>query len=244
MLERLVIQVKKLIVNADDFGLTNGVNAGTVKAFKNGIVCSATLMVNGEAAEEAFELVKENPKLGVGIHLVLTFGRPISKKLKNIVDANGDFLKQSVLREREIDLEEVEVEFRAQIEQFTSNGITPTHIDSHHHVHMIEEIFPLVIKLANELGIPVRDSSEHDVKFLDGFYGNDLTVDSLVNLLESNKDKETVEIMVHPAEVDELLKGMSSYSAARENELEILTSDEIKKYLDINGIELINFTNI
>lgn len=236
--------MKKLIANADDFGLTKGVNAGTVKAFKDGIVCSATLMVNGEAAEEAFQLAKENPGLGVGIHLVLTYGKPISKNLKNIVDANGNFLKQSVLRNMEIDLKEVEVEFRAQIEKFISNGMTPTHIDSHHHVHMIAEIAPLVTKLANELDIPVRDSSKHDATFLDDFYGNDLTIDSLVNLLESNKDKEIVEMMVHPAEVDELLKGMSSYSAARKNELEILTSDEIKKYLEMNGIELINFTHI
>lgn len=236
--------MKKLIANADDFGLTKGVNAGTVKAFKDGIVCSATLMVNGEAAEEAFQLAKENPGLGVGIHLVLTYGKPISKNLKNIVDANGNFLKQSVLRNMEIDLKEVEVEFRAQIEKFISNGMTPTHIDSHHHIHMIAEIAPLVTKLANELDIPVRDSSKHDATFLDDFYGNDLTIDSLVNLLESNKDKEIVEMMVHPAEVDELLKGMSSYSAARKNELEILTSDEIKKYLEMNGIELINFTHI
>lgn len=236
--------MKKLIVNADDFGLTHGVNKGTIEAFKKGIVRSTTLMVNAEAAKEAFELAKENPDLGVGIHLVLTANRPVLENLKHIVDEEGNFLKQSVLRAKQVDLTEVEMEFRAQIEKMISNGVQPTHIDSHHHVHKIDEIFQLVMKLAKELGVPVRDSKEDAVVFDDRFYGEEISVEMLIEICKSNEKNEIVEIMVHPAVVDELLTQLSSYDTVRAKELDILTSDTIQNYIQANGIELINYSNL
>ncbi len=92
-------------------------------------------MMNMPGTEHAVHLAKEYKTLGVGVHLVLTAGEPLLKNVPSLVGADGLFHKQGVVREGNIDPEEVEREWTAQIEKFLSYGLIPTHLDSHHHVH-------------------------------------------------------------------------------------------------------------
>jgi chitin disaccharide deacetylase len=124
----------KLIINADDFGYSKGVNLGIIEAFQNGVVTSATLMANMPGAEHAAALAKENPGLGVGIHLVLTCGKPICRDVPSLINDHGEFHRLADL-EKIARIDEVERELTSQFERFLSFRIQPTHIDSHHHVH-------------------------------------------------------------------------------------------------------------
>jgi len=137
---------KRLIFNADDFGWSRGISDGILKAHWEGVVKSTTLMVNQPASEYALEQAKRAPDLGVGIHLQLCDGSPVlpAGTVRSLVDADGKFhsiaeLKRRLWRGR-IMQGEIEAEFRAQIRWLKDRGTSPTHADSHHHVH----VHPLV----------------------------------------------------------------------------------------------------
>ncbi len=160
--------MKRLVVNADDFGMADSINQGILEAHRRGIVTSATLLANGAAFERAVEIAKATPKLGVGVHLNLTQGRPIADpaSLRSLVNRKGEFCRQpaallrGVLSGR-VKLAEVERELSAQIEKVRGAGIAITHLDGHKHVHMLPGIFRIVVRLAKSYGIAgVRWASE------------------------------------------------------------------------------------
>ncbi|MDR2772202.1 MAG: chitin disaccharide deacetylase [Elusimicrobiota bacterium] len=247
----------KLIVNADDFGLSKAVNLGVVKAFTDGIVRSTTIMSNMTGFINAAALSNEYTGLGVGIHFVMTSGKAIDGAKKTLTDKNGDFFNQGEffnrLKNNQIDFAEMETELRAQLKQVLSTGINPTHFDSHHHFHLQKGAFEVVKKLADENNLPIRIGKKEpfaknytglrstDYFSLD-FYGLNLKADDLIALLEKYKGAESLELMVHPAYIDQTLVIMSSYTVARTQELDILTSPQIKDYIQQQNIELINFT--
>ena len=245
----------KLIVNADDFGLSKGVNLGIVEAFNNGIVTSTTLMMNMPEIEHALYLLKENSNLAVGIHLVATTGRPICDSVPSLIQDNGKFHSSSDIA-KYARVEDIKKEFICQIEKFFSLGITPTHIDSHHHIHMSEQILTIVLDLAKKYNLPVRlgnndiltKQNYKEVKttryFSDAFYGKDLTSDKLLEVLKLAESYDTVEVMTHPAYVDQALLDGSSYVIPRCKELEILTDSKILSYVEEHKVELINFKYI
>lgn len=152
--------MKKLIVNADDFGLTEGVNRAVVDGHRNGIITSATLMANGMAFDSAVLASSDAPDLGIGVHLNLTQGRPVSPPchVPSIVASEGSFyrspgiLARRILT-RKVEPREVEIELRGQIEKVAAAGIRITHLDSHKHIHLLPPIFSVVIKLARVFGI-------------------------------------------------------------------------------------------
>lgn len=152
--------MKKLIVNADDFGLAEGVNRAIIDGHRNGIITSTTLMANGAAFVSAVAFASTVPDLGIGVHLNLTQGRPVcpASRVPTIVDSEGFFypspgvLARKILS-RKIRPGEIESELRNQIEKIASVGIRITHLDSHKHIHLLPPIFDLVVKLANEYGI-------------------------------------------------------------------------------------------
>lgn len=152
--------MKRLIVNADDFGLTEGVNRAIIDGHKNGIITSTTLMANAMAFDSAIAASSTAPRLGVGVHLNLTQGRPVSSALKipSIVASGGSFypspgiLARRILL-RQVNPRDVETEFRGQIDKIASAGIRITHLDSHKHIHLLPAIFNMVVKLAREWGI-------------------------------------------------------------------------------------------
>ncbi|GMO47308.1 MAG: chitin disaccharide deacetylase [Termitinemataceae bacterium] len=249
----------KLIVNADDFALSEATNHGIVKAFSGGIVRSTTLMANMSAVDHALQLSKLNPLLGIGIHMVLTAGKPLSSPCKTIVDEGGNFYKQLALFEKleggGIDTNEVYTEWKAQIEKARSLGFKITHLDSHHHVHLRSELFSTSLKLSAEFKLPIRAGRDEGAykgknvnstnRFSMDFYGNDLSAASLSKIIEPFKNENiTLEIMAHPAYIDKTLHSASSYSLQRLDELEILTSAEVKNYIKKNNIELVNYGDI
>ena len=152
--------MKKVIINADDFGLVQGVNEGIVKAHQEGILTSATLMANMPGFEEAVVLAGVNPNLGVGVHLNILRGQPVSptKKVESLLSKELRFIPSvsSLLRRivwKRINFDEVEREFRAQVEKVLEVGLEPSHIDSEKHIHLIRPLFRIVLKLAKEYKI-------------------------------------------------------------------------------------------
>jgi len=152
--------MKRLIVNADDFGFTRGVNTGILRAFQSGILTSATLMANGDAFDEAVAMALAAPGLGVGCHLVAVGGRPVAPpaEIASLVDANGmlprtltDLLK--LLMRGRVKVEHVEREFRAQVERLCAAGITPTHLDSHKHSHTQPMVMTALARVATLFNI-------------------------------------------------------------------------------------------
>ena len=152
--------MKQLILNADDFGMTRGVNEGIIRAHRDGVLTSATLMANGAEFDDAVSRAKSNPKLGVGCHLVLVGGSAIAprEKISSLADANGN-LPESLaglvarLSSGFIRMKAIEQELRAQIEKIRSAGIEPTHLDTHKHTHAHPKVMEAVGRVAKELGI-------------------------------------------------------------------------------------------
>lgn len=151
-----------LIVNADDFGLISGVNRGIIDCHLAGSVTSTTLMVNMPAAEEAAELAKAYPSLGVGLHFNLTQGRPLAPRsdVASLVDRQGQFHRRPMAEKRAVTgcfkAAEVERELVAQFRRFEALGLTPTHIDSHQHIHVFPVVFDIVAGFCAKHGLPLR----------------------------------------------------------------------------------------
>ena len=163
--------MKRLVVNADDFGLTENTNQGIGEAHRRGILTSASLLANGVAFDSAVELARGSPELGVGVHLNLTHGRPVSgdSLVPSLVNLNGHFsgspakLARRILARR-VSLAEVELELAAQIERVQGSGIAATHLDGHKHIHMLPKVFPIVVRLAQQYRISgVRVAIERTV---------------------------------------------------------------------------------
>jgi chitin disaccharide deacetylase len=161
-----------LVINADDLGFAPGVNRGILEAHAAGTVSSASMMVNTPAFEEAVERVqREAPRLGVGLHLNLVVGAPLSNVPSLVDSATGRFCPLDVLVRRalagQMDPTEVRRECEAQLAALVAAGITPTHIDSHRHAHAMPGVLPAVAAVAHESGIPVVRRPLDRVSMLD-----------------------------------------------------------------------------
>jgi chitin disaccharide deacetylase len=146
--------LKQLIVNADDLGLTAGVNRGILRAFQDGIVTSASLLVTGSAFGDAVALARLNPELEVGLHLALVEEQAVlgREALPTLVDetgrlprTSGEFFRRA-FRKR-INWDEVEREIAAQIGLFQKTGLRFSHLNSHQHLHMFPPVFQIVRRL-------------------------------------------------------------------------------------------------
>lgn len=244
----------KLVINADDFGYSKGVNLGIIEAYKNGVVTSTTMMTNMPGAAHAAALALENPGLGVGIHLVLDCGAPVNEEVPSLTNENGFFHKMNDLV-KHASLSDIEKEYTSQIEKFLSFGLQPTHIDSHHHLHGHEKIYPIVAKLAKKYNLPVRKVSadprhvsNEELQmvqyFSPAFYGNDLSAKHLIELADSALSYETAEIMTHPAYIDEPLLSGSSYALQRVRELAILTDKKVQQAFFDKNIKLVTYKEV
>ena len=246
--------MKRLIVTADDFGLTPGVVEGIIEAHERGIVTATSLMVNAPAADEAFRYARRDTSLAIGLHFVLTFGAPTGpvERLGNLVDNDGRFRKTDSGAHASASREQVEEELAAQIERFhDATGRAPSHIDGHHHVHALPGVLPAVIDEARRLDIPVR-MTEASVRttlrrasvrtsdaFIDAFYGEGhVGIDELKARLTDLEDG-TTELMCHPGRPnDAMLASLSSYVEPRAEELHTLTADGLHAWLRGQGVEL------
>jgi hopanoid biosynthesis associated protein HpnK len=153
--------MRKLIVNADDFGLTAKINQAIIDGHCYGLISSTSLLANGEAFESALALSRQAPRLGVGVHLNLTEGKPVApaSRIPSLVNGQGFFARKPASLWRAMILGrvttvDIEKELRAQIEKVLAAGIVATHLDSHKHVHALPVLGRMGIRFARQYGIP------------------------------------------------------------------------------------------
>ncbi|MBE9038843.1 hopanoid biosynthesis-associated protein HpnK [aff. Roholtiella sp. LEGE 12411] len=153
---------RRIIINGDDFGFSCGVNQAIVKAHEQGVLTSTSLMVTGEAAEEAIALAHTHPNLAVGLHLVLVCGRAVlpPDQIPHLVDSKGNFSNsplQAGLRYQfhRATREELRREIRAQLAKFRESGLSLSHVDGHLHLHTHPVILNILVELAQEFDIRV-----------------------------------------------------------------------------------------
>ncbi len=265
--------MKQLIINSDDYGRTPDISRGIREAHLRGVVTSTTCMMNiPTTADDVSIALKETPSLGMGVHLVLTMGKPISRPetVPSIVDQNGNFFKYAPLVEHltSLDIDEVKKEWRMQIQAFIqAAGKKPTHIDSHHHSsYFSPSLFRGMLELAKEYNCAIRfpftdisseleetakyvpdlvrefDPRRPDAFFVN-FYDKTATQEQLLNIINNISDG-TGEMMCHPGHVDEAFAKESIYNFQRERELKILTDPSIKKAIESQDIKLITFADL
>ncbi len=244
-----------LVINADDFGLTEGVSAGIVKAIHAGVVTSTTAMACVPGVAERLRRWAPQISGHIGAHLQLTSGTPLLRpsQVPSLVREDGAF--PSRRKEiKELRSEELFAEWEAQIEFLLSAGIELTHLDSHHHVHGLAFVFPVFCELARKYRFPVR-SLDMDMdrclceagvptlgRTLQDWYGGALSVGSLLQVLESGQQQfpqyDRFELMCHPGFIGEDLGTLSHYVGEREQELQSLCDPELKAKLATRGVRL------
>ena len=254
---------RRLIVNADDFGDTPAVNAAVIKAYREGVLRFASLMVLRPAAAEAAALAKANPGLGVGLHLELCADAPEKAGLRYFFDRAARA--------------GLEGEIRAQIEALLALGVKPTHVDGHINVHVHPVIFPALCRLAKEyaiprvrlpsgewpayralrgprlskavlagtfaaLGLSVRGAASGlEVPNTWGLLNSGLMSEDYVLGLLERLPEGTSELYFHPTTNPALVAGaLPTTSHQAVGELEVLLSPRVREALAANGVELIS----
>lgn len=224
-----------LIVNADDFGRSPGVNDGIIGAHERGIVTSTTLMVRWPDAEAAAAYGRGRDELSVGLHLDLgewAYRDGEWHQLYEVLPADTP--------------EAVAVELANQLERFERLlGRSPTHLDSHQHVHREDPARTALLRVGSRLGVPVRDAAPN-VRYSGAFYGQDSTgmsvpeaisVEALVAVIEALPSGVT-ELGCHPASADD---HDTMYRRERLRELETLCDPRVRGALDRCGVVLHSF---
>ncbi len=287
--------MRKLIVNADDFGLTAGVNRAIVEAHRGGVVSSATLMANGAAFDDAVTAARSVPNLSVGCHVVLVDGTPVSPPgsldtLLAIRSAEpGKFYSSlSAFAARAMlggfDPDQLVAEVTAQIRKIQAAGIQVTHLDTHKHAHIFPEILAALLRAARICGVrairntfvPVKAMSRQfkgksglwkrygQVRMLHTFsrqFGRQtkraglLTPDGVVGVVETGSVDDSLlrqtlaslpegtwELVCHPGYNDADLGAIHTrLLESREEERRLLTSPELRKFLEEQKIRVINY---
>jgi predicted glycoside hydrolase/deacetylase ChbG (UPF0249 family) len=216
--------MKYIIINADDFGYSDGINRGIIKAHTDGVLTSTSLMVYEKLAEEAKKL-NSYPNLSVGLHFVLP---------ENATNISDELLRQ-------IDL------------FIKIMGKRPSHLDAHK-IPLTEKsgLKKTFLKASEEYSVPVRELGH--VKHIHSFFGldkksksydkNKISPEALIKIIDE-ADDDFIEIMTHPGYCDAFLENKSSYNKFREIELKTLTSSLVKKYIDENSnLKLINWGDV
>jgi hypothetical protein len=251
---------KLLIVNADDFGLSKGQNYGVIEAYHYGVVSSTTAMVNSVDVHHAARLSQLYSGLQIGLHFVLTHGKPLTA-MPSLVNERGELGKWLWERAESalLDLDEIHDELVSQYDQFVAVfGKAPTHIDSHHHVHMLPQIYPLVEAFAQSKSLPLRIGREEverqgiplrygrSTEWFDaGFYGEEISEALFLQVLERTDQRgaRSVEMMCHPAFLDKTILA-SKYCYPRLAEVDVLTSPGIKNRIAERGYRLGSFLDL
>jgi hopanoid biosynthesis associated protein HpnK len=153
--------VRRLIINADDFGLTSSVNRAILESHQRGVVTSATLMAKGASFDEAIQLAQSVPRLSLGCHVVLVDGSPIlsPSQIPSLVKSHNAGFRERLSSfargalTKRLDPDQIEAEAAAQIRKLLSAGVTVTHVDTHKHTHMFPHVLRPVLRAANTCGV-------------------------------------------------------------------------------------------
>lgn len=222
---------RRLIVNADDFGASEGINRGIIDAHDQGIVTSASLMVRMPATHHAVRLGRERPKLSIGLHIDLTGeGTP----------PPADIDDAAACRD----------EIRAQIEAFAELMLrAPSHLDAHHNIYRRSHLEEVFVEVADDLGLPLREHCR--VRYFPDFYGqwDDgethlewISPLNLIAMLDHHVGPGVTELSCHPGYVDHALD--SPYHTEREVELRTLCHPTVMAHVQKSDIELCNYDDL
>ena len=245
----------KIIINADDFGLSPSVNKGIVECFQKGLISSATVMMNTPYTDDAIKLIKKHKLTNIGIHLNLTYGKSVlpASEVPSLVDENGIFHYVCMLGYYTQYLD-AKKELRAQIEKFLATGLKPTHLDHHHYFNEIPNILKAYLELAQEYNLPVRSMDENarnlaremglktTDEFSFAFHGNgvDISTFDVLKSLFWNKDI-TLELLTHVGYIDDYTREQTNY-LVREDEIKVLQQAKDSGYFE--NIEMISFKDL
>jgi len=261
--------VRKLVVNADDFGFTRDVNQGIMEAHRNGILTATTLMSGGAAFDDAVRLARENPTLDIGVHLVLVGQPPFPMTVARLI--------------RDVTLGRIRIyeELKAQVRRVLDAGIEPTHLDTHKHTHLLPPVLNAVARISEEFKIPwvrrpfdfplqphgiswdkrlvsrafgvVRGRFErvlrrHGCRSTDHFAGFQITgkfnASDVAALIRALPEGST-EFMCHPGNCTaELRAARTRLKESREQELRALTAPEVRDALRESGVELVTYREL
>lgn len=261
--------MKRLVVNADDFGFTRDVNRGIVEAHQRGILTATTVMATGAAFDDAVRRARENPSLDIGCHLVLVGSPPFPRTVAQLV--------------RAVALKRIRIydELVAQVRRIVDAGLQPTHLDTHKHTHLLPPVLEAVARISEEFRIPwvrrpfdfplsgtggswkqraasqafgvvrgrfARVLAGHGCRSTDSFAGFQITgrydARELVALIRALPEGST-EFMCHPGVcTDELRSATTRLKESREQELKALTAPEVRASLEECGVQLVSYRDL
>lgn len=248
------LATRRLIVNADDFGLTAGVSRGILRAHREGLVTSATVLASLPPQPE-LDAAATGAGLGLGLHFNLTWGRPASPAgtVPSLVDVEGRFGRDLAALQERARPDDVRRECETQIEVFARRfGRPPTHLDSHHHVHRVPRVMDAVVDVVLAARLPLRSQDagfreglrRHGIATTDHFVGDAQveaywTTERLLDQL-ATLPLGVTELMCHPGVFDEDL-AYSRYGRQREVELAALCDLEARATVQRLDIRLCHF---
>lgn len=261
--------VRKLVVNADDFGFTPDVNQGIIEAHRHGILTATTLMATGAAFDEAVRLARETPSLDVGCHLVLVGDPPFPRTVAQLM--------------RAVALKRIHAydEFALQVRRVLDAGLRPTHLDTHKHTHLLPPVLDAVARISEEFGVPwvrrpfdfpfaadgvpaakrataramtvargrfARVLARHGCRATDHFAGFQITgrydAPGLARLIRALPEGST-EFMCHPGVLGQDLRAARTrLKESRERELRALTSSDVRAAIEECGIQLAGYRDL
>lgn len=247
--------MKKLIVNADDLGLSKGVNKGIIKGFRQGIVTSATALVNMPSWSHAAQMVSRFPALGVGLHFNISLGHPVTapELVPSLVDGCGQFAGDDNSL-RAADSSDIARELFCQYNRLIYSGIKPTHIDSYNNVHSLDNVLPVVLSFAAGHGLPVRlvprargsyvsSGTPTTRELIMDFWDRGANRQNFERLL-SECCSETVELKCHPGMMDDDLEHFSAYTWQRERELAVVCAFSKEEFPQLFGYQLMPYSGL
>lgn len=249
----------KLIINADDFGLSESVNNGIVDCLQAGVVTSTTIMMNQKGVDHAIDLYKQGLVPEIGLHFTVTSGRPLSPmaEVPSLIDEYGNFIDKVALMDKKVDADEVYKELQAQYNAALEAGLDINHIDSHHFAGVFAPLKSAFVRFSNDYQVPVRrvdtfvgGQSALKVPTTDafdlGFFDEGATKENLKSMILAYREKYpdgVVEFMCHPSSEQKLeeLYDVTGYVGMRVVERDILTSPDMRRWLEDQGVESVGF---
>lgn len=239
----------RLIINADDFGYSRAVNYGIIDAHRMGVLTSTTLMVTMPGLDHAIELYRQNQGLGLGLHLNVSYGQPLTNCPSLLRD--GEFIKpKNYTDDLAFDEEEILQEFKAQYDKFIAYvGKSPSHLDSHlFTTDLNKSVAKCALIFAEGLKIPLRNhdtSSFEHVEFIQfRNFNESIGLDYVYRQFDKIVQYDCAEIMSHPAYIDDYLMKTSTYNLQRLDELEILVGSKLKELVEKHQVELITYDQV
>lgn len=257
--------MKRIIISADDFGLTEGVTRGIAESITQGVVSRTSAMMCTGGARWISQY-KAGLEGKIGMHLQLTDGKPLlpEERVSSLTNGKGLFArKRPLLRLETMNPEELEAEWEAQMQALLSLGVKPSHIDTHHNVHRYPKVFAVFLKIADKYQLPARALSPEmamrleakgllDTKTcLRSSWDKDLTDDLFImhvlGAFRKQNNEGCIEVMCHPGYVDDALRERSHYLDIREKELEVFCDPKFpaklrKHYLIVEDFTTVNAT--